>query len=75
MEQAVRDRLVDSEAKLLVTTKALLPRVPVGELESLEKVVLVDEGVEESETLLDFRKAFKQASDVFEPVWLDREDG
>jgi len=71
MEQAVRDRLVDSEAKLLVTTKALLPRVPVGELESLEKVVLVDEGVEESETLLDFRKALKQASDVFEPVWFD----
>ncbi|MEK4648635.1 acetate--CoA ligase [Exiguobacterium sp. FSL W8-0210] len=75
MEQAVRDRLLDSEAKLLVTTKALLPRVPVGELESLEKVVLVDEDIEESDTLLDFRKAFEQASDVFEPVWLDREDG
>lgn len=75
MEQAVRDRLLDSEAKMLITTKALLPRVPVDELTSLEQILLVDEDVEEDDKIKDFRQAFNQASESFEPVWLDREDG
>ncbi|WP_114570273.1 acetate--CoA ligase [Exiguobacterium flavidum] len=75
MEQAVRDRLLDSEAKMLVTTKALLPRVPVEELGSLETIFLVDENVEEEGKVRDFRKEFEMASEEFEPVWLDREDG
>lgn len=75
MEQAVRDRLLDSEAKMLITTKALLPRVPVDELTSLEQILLVDEDVEEDDKIKNFRQAFNQASESFEPVWLDREDG
>jgi acetyl-CoA synthetase len=75
MEQAVRDRLLDSEAKMLITTKALLPRVPVEELSSLEQIFLVDEEVEADGKISDFRIAFEQASESFEPVWLDREDG
>ncbi|MDX1258232.1 acetate--CoA ligase [Exiguobacterium sp. K1] len=75
MEQAVRDRLLDSEAKMLITTKALLPRVPVDELTSLEQIFLVDEDVGEDDKIKDFRQAFQQASESFEPVWLDREDG
>ncbi|WP_426353914.1 acetate--CoA ligase [Exiguobacterium sp. R-39] len=75
MEQAVRDRLLDSEAKMLITTKALLPRVPGDELTSLEQILLVDEDVEEDDKIKDFRQAFNQASESFEPVWLDREDG
>lgn len=75
MEQAVRDRLLDSEAKMLITTKALLPRVPLEELSTLESVFLVDEDIDTTDRLLDFRAAFESASDVFEPVWLDREDG
>ncbi len=75
MEQAVRDRLLDSEAKMLITTKALLPRVPVDELTSLEQILLVDEDVEEDDKIKDFRQSFHQASESFEPVWLDREDG
>jgi len=75
MEQAVRDRLLDSEAKMLVTTKALLPRVPVDELESLETILLVDQDVVEEGKIQDFRKKFEASSEEFEPVWLDREDG
>ena len=36
MEGAVRDRLEDSEAKVLVTTKELLNRIPVEELPFIE---------------------------------------
>ncbi|KIT94266.1 hypothetical protein QT22_00080, partial [Staphylococcus aureus] len=32
MEKAVADRLENSEAKVLITNKALLPRVPVDKL-------------------------------------------
>ncbi len=41
MEGAVRDRLEDSEAKVLVTTPELLERVPVKELPNLKHVFLV----------------------------------
>ena len=36
MEKAVADRLENSEAKVLITNKALLPRVPVDKLPNLK---------------------------------------
>ena len=45
MEKAVVDRLENSEAKVLITNKALLPRVPVDKLPNLKKIVVVDEDV------------------------------
>src|SRR6476660_1290923 len=47
MEGAVRDRLLDSEAKVLVTTPELLERVPVNELPSLKHIFLVGSDVKE----------------------------
>src|SRR5699024_12000286 len=43
MQQAVRDRLEDSEATMLITTPDLLERVPVEELPDLKKIILVGE--------------------------------
>ncbi len=41
MEGAVRDRLEDSEATVLVTTKDLLDRVPIDELPLLKHIFIV----------------------------------
>ena len=48
MEGAVRDRLEDSEAKVIVTTPELLQRVPVDELPHLKHIFLVGENIEEN---------------------------
>jgi acetyl-CoA synthetase len=45
MEGAVRDRLQDSEAKVLVTTPELLERVPVHELPALKHIFIVGQNV------------------------------
>ncbi|MGB8000102.1 MAG: acetate--CoA ligase [Anaerobacillus sp.] len=75
MEGAVRDRLEDSEAKVLVTTPELLERVPVDELPHLESVVLVGENVKEEGPYLDFNKHFESADKKLQIEWVDREDG
>ncbi|WP_226656251.1 acetate--CoA ligase [Pseudalkalibacillus hwajinpoensis] len=75
MEGAVRDRLEDSEAKVLVTTPELLERVPVEELPNLESVVLVGENVEEEGPYIDFYKHFESAEKKLKIEWVDREDG
>jgi len=75
MEGAVYDRLSDSEAVAIVTTPALLSRVPLDKLPKLKKVFLVGEDIEENDKIVDFNKRFKEASDEFEIVWVDKEDG
>ncbi len=75
MEGAVYDRLSDSEAKVLVTTPALLPRVPVERLPHLKTIYLVGDDIEETSQLKDFNKLMETASDDFDIVWLDKEDG
>ncbi|OIJ15222.1 acetate--CoA ligase [Anaerobacillus arseniciselenatis] len=75
MENAVRDRLEDSNAKVLVTTPELLDRVPVEELPDLEKVVIVGANVKEDETYVDFFQHFHKASKELDIEWVDREDG
>ena len=75
MEGAVRDRLEDSEAVAIVTTPALLSRVPVGELPALKHVILVGEEGELSEGQISYEKEMEQASADFEIEWVDREDG
>ncbi|QHA92906.1 acetate--CoA ligase [Bacillus sp. N1-1] len=75
MEGAVRDRLEDSEAKVLVTTPELLERVPVDELPNLESVVLVGENVKEEGPYIDFYKHFESAEKKLKIEWVDREDG
>ncbi|PWU70103.1 acetate--CoA ligase [Gracilibacillus dipsosauri] len=76
MEQAVRDRLEDSEARMLITTPELLDRVPVEELPQLEKVLLfhADQDVD-GDKFIDFEKEIDNASDSFDIEWVDLEDG
>ncbi|WP_163539660.1 acetate--CoA ligase [Gracilibacillus sp. YIM 98692] len=75
MEQAVRDRLEDSEAKMLITTPQLLERVPVDQLPHLEKVVLVGAENVDVDQYVDFDQEMEQASEDFNIEWVDREDG
>ncbi|WLR50238.1 acetate--CoA ligase [Bacillus tianshenii] len=75
MEGAVRDRLEDSEAKVIVTTPELLERVPVDELPHLKHVVLVGDDVKEEGPYIDFNAHFEGASKYLDIEWVDREDG
>lgn len=75
MEGAVRDRLEDSEANLIITTPELLGRIPVGDLPNLEKVLVVADQVEEDDKHVDFLAKWKEASDQFDIEWVDRNDG
>ena len=75
MEGAVRDRLADSEAVALVTTPALLPRVPVKELPALKHVIVVGGDGNAETGLVSYEAAMADASADLEIEWVDREDG
>ncbi|MGU3457808.1 acetate--CoA ligase [Bacillus sp. D48C] len=75
MEGAVRDRLEDSEAKVLITTPELLERVPLNDLPALKTVFLVGDNVEEGGKAVAFNPLFEQASKELHIEWLGREDG
>ncbi|MEC2258616.1 acetate--CoA ligase [Bacillus thuringiensis] len=75
MEGAVRDRLEDSEAKVLITTPELLERVPLNDLPALKTVFLVGDNVEEGGKMVAFNPLFEQASKELHIEWLGREDG
>ncbi|MFD2761371.1 acetate--CoA ligase [Lentibacillus juripiscarius] len=75
MEQAVRDRLQDSEASMLVTTPELLERVPQEDLPDLEKIILVGDHNETSDKYIDYASEMKEASSDFAIEWVDLEDG
>ena len=76
MEGAVRDRLEDSEAKVLITTSDLLERVPVNELPALKSIIVVDvDGVEEDGTYIDYYKHIDEMSSELDIEWMDRNDG
>lgn len=72
MDQAVEERLSNADAKVLVTTEDLLPRVPYSKLPDLETIIVVGNNV--SPEHIDFHTAFKHASDSFDIEWLNRED-
>ncbi|KIL77802.1 acetate--CoA ligase [Bacillus badius] len=75
MEGAVRDRLADSSAKVLVTTPELIDRVPVNELPALEKVFIVGGSVPSEEKYVDFNAKMQEADTAFEIEWMNLEDG
>ncbi|MBU8879750.1 acetate--CoA ligase [Bacillus sp. FJAT-29790] len=75
MEGAVRDRLEDSEAKVLITTPELLKRVPVNELPALKHIFLVGDDIEEEGKYIDFNKRFAEASNKLSIEWVERTDG
>ncbi|PKG22424.1 acetate--CoA ligase [Niallia nealsonii] len=75
MEDAVKDRLQDSAAKVLITTPELVDRVPIDELEALETIFLVGEDIKEEGKFVDFLKYFQTASNELEVEWVERNDG
>ncbi|MCG5103297.1 acetate--CoA ligase [Oceanobacillus alkalisoli] len=75
MEQAVRDRLKDSEASVLITTAELLERVPYTELPNLENIIIVGEDSDKEGAFISFEEEMEAASDEFEMEWVDLEDG
>ncbi|MEC0209663.1 acetate--CoA ligase [Paenibacillus ehimensis] len=75
METAVKDRLEDSEAVVIITTPSQLSRVPVQDLPHLKHVILVGEDLSLSEGQVDYYKEMAAASEELEIEWVDREDG
>ncbi|MEI7027843.1 acetate--CoA ligase [Paenibacillus sp. y28] len=75
METAVRDRLEDSEAVAIVTTPALLPRIPASDLPALKHIILVGENIDLQDGQVDFHAEMAAAADELEIEWVDREDG
>ncbi|WP_161949687.1 acetate--CoA ligase [Bacillus dakarensis] len=74
MEEAVKDRLLDSGAKMVVTTPELLERIPVKELPNLQNVILVgaDKATEDYQLLY---QDLMNGSEEYTIEWVDREDG
>ncbi|MBD2846212.1 acetate--CoA ligase [Paenibacillus sp. IB182496] len=75
METAVRDRLQDSEAVAIVTTPALLGRIPRSELPALKHVIVFGDDVPSEEGIVDYRTEMAGASEEAQIEWLGREDG
>lgn len=75
MEAAVKDRLEDSEAKVLCTTPELLSRVPYKALPHLKHIVLFGDSIKEDGYFIDFNKAMARVNEPFSIEWMDKEDG
>jgi acetyl-CoA synthetase len=73
MEGAVKDRLEDSEAKVIVTTPELLDRIPVNELPLLKHIIVVGNSVDAK--YIDFLSEMKTASKDLKIEWVDKTDG
>ncbi|MBA4492833.1 acetate--CoA ligase [Paenactinomyces guangxiensis] len=74
MEVAVKDRLENSEAVALVTTPALLERVPVDELPHLKHIIIVGTPEETPEGYYNFAEEMQKSSTELEIEWVNRED-
>lgn len=79
MEQAVRDRLENSDATALITTPDLLSRVPYKELSNLKHIILIGDGEvpddAENTKFYRYEQEMAMASQDLEMEWVDREDG
>lgn len=74
-EDALRFRLRNSEARMLVTDMDNLPKIEAvrAELPKLETVLVAGQGADDGERL-DFWSGLEKASDAFTPVDTSRED-
>ncbi len=75
MQQAVQDRLGNSEANVCITTPALKSRIPLAELPALKKLLLVgaSDGLAPNES--SYESLTAKAPDWLEPEWLTVDDG
>lgn len=74
MTEALRDRLEDSKAKVLITTTELLNRVPINELPDLKSIILIGDDIKEDGLYIDY-KHIHEMSNELEIEWMDRNDG
>ncbi|MCY8514461.1 acetate--CoA ligase [Bacillus atrophaeus] len=74
MEGAVKDRLENSEAKVVVTTPELLDRIPADRLPHLQHIFVVGEE-EYGGKVIDYNEAVKGESTRLEIEWMDKKDG
>ncbi|OPX83835.1 MAG: Acetyl-coenzyme A synthetase [Pelotomaculum sp. PtaB.Bin104] len=75
MEEAVKDRLTDSEAVAIVTTAGQKSRIKKDEVPSLKHVIVI--GDQESNLApyeISYEKVMAEASADFTPVWLTKDD-
>ncbi|MCC2526526.1 acetate--CoA ligase [Bacillus halotolerans] len=76
MEGAVKDRLQNSEAKVVVTTPELLGRIPVDKLPDLQHIFIVGGQAEQSGTnIIHYDEVAKHESTRLDIEWMDRKDG
>ncbi|OPX83838.1 MAG: Acetyl-coenzyme A synthetase [Pelotomaculum sp. PtaB.Bin104] len=75
MEEAVKDRLNDSAAVAIVTIAGQKNRIKKDEIPSLKHVIVIgDDEANLAPYEISYEKAMAEASDVFEPVWLAKDD-
>lgn len=74
-EQALLDRLSDSEAKVVVTTKELFPRIKSiwDKLSNLNYVILID-AAESEDRVLSYSELLEKQSEKFAPVLMKPTD-
>jgi len=75
MEQAVEDRLGNSESVVCVTSPTLKGRIPLARLPALKTLVLVGAGGAVAANEVGYEQAMAKASDWLEPEWLTVDDG
>jgi acetyl-CoA synthetase len=75
MEQAVEDRLGNSESALCITTPALKGRVPLARLPALRRLVLVGGSGALAPNETAYERLSDGAPDFLEPEWLTIDDG
>jgi len=74
MEQAIHDRMSDSEANLIITTPRLKSRVQRQQLPALKHVVLVGVVDQLASHEVSFEEGMRKAKDTHEPEWLTVDD-
>ncbi|MEG7333733.1 acetate--CoA ligase [Bacillus sp. 0102A] len=75
MEGAVKDRLENSEAKVVVTTPELLERIPADTLPHLQHIFVVGGKAESGANIINYDEAAKQEGTRLDIEWMDKKDG
>lgn len=75
MDDAVFDRLEDSEASAIITTPAMKKRIRKSELPHLKHTILVGDTDTLETGEYSYKAEMATSSEELEPTWVDREDG
>ncbi len=74
MEDAVKDRMLDSGAKAIITTPELMKRINKNALPALEHIIVVGAKGPLGKGEVSYEDAMKKASEHLDIEWVDRED-